>query len=479
MTEKAFPEGFLWGGATAANQCEGAYLADGKGLSTADALPGGKIRLDLLSGYHDLTIDATKYTYPSHDAIDMYHRYKEDIKLFAEMGFKCYRISINWARIFPNGCESEPNELGLQFYDDVFDELTKYNIEPLVTISHYEMPLHLAKKYRGWSSREVIDYYLRFAETLFERYKDKVKYWLTFNEVNNALLMPILALGFGVQAGDKSRQRLLYQSFHHQAVANAKAIRLAERIMPDAVLGIMCMSAPIYPYSSNPDDVLTAFNREREYTYFCADVTIKGKYPYYAKDYFAKHGIELDIRDGDAELISKYRSKFLAISYYMSVTEKADKQEFCATPGSILGGVDNPYLKSSDWGWQIDPKGLHILLHKLYDRYEVPLFIAENGLGAKDKVEPDGSIHDSYRIGYLRKHIKAIKRAVQENVEVMGYTMWGPIDIVSASTGEYAKRYGFIYVNKHDDGSGDFARSKKDSFYWYKRVIQSNGEDLE
>lgn len=475
---REFKKDFLWGGATAANQIEGAYREDGKGLTIADVLPGGKIRMEVLRGDRPLEPVSPAYTYPNHEGIDFYHRYKEDIALFAEMGFKCFRLSISWARIFPNGDEAEPNEAGLQFYDDVFDELHKHGIEPVVTISHYEMPLHLVEQYGGWQSRELIGFFERYSETLFKRYKTKVKYWMTFNEINSAFMMPIMSLGFSVKADDPEREQKIHQALHHQFVASARAVQLCHSIIPGAQIGCMIIAAPVYPYSSNPADVLKAQQEERRMNWFCTDVMVRGEYPSYALQFFEENGVKLDIRDGDLEEIARGTTDYIAFSYYMSQTAKADPSQVEKMSGNMMSGVKNPYLKASEWGWEIDPTGLRVILNSLYDRYRIPLFIVENGLGAVDKVEADGSIQDDYRIEYMGDHLAAAKDAVADGVDLMGYTSWGCIDLVSASTGEYAKRYGFIYVDKHDDGSGTMARRKKQSFDWYKNVIETNGVKL-
>ncbi|TXC85813.1 glycoside hydrolase family 1 protein [Metabacillus litoralis] len=475
---KQFPEGFLWGGATAANQIEGGYHEGNKGLNIADVLPGGKERLRILTnpGF-DFEIDHDKYSYPNHEAIDFYHRYKEDIALFAEMGFKAYRMSIAWSRIFPNGDELEPNEEGLDFYDRVFDELHKHGIEPVVTISHYEMPLTLVKQYGGWRSREVVPFFERYVKAIFARYKDKVKYWMTFNEINSALHFPIMSMGFSIEK-EEDKYQSIFQAFHHQFVASSIAVKACHEMIPDARIGCMLLSAPVYSYDSKPENVMFALQEERIFNYFCGDVHVRGEYPAFAKRFFKEHNVNLDIHEGDLELIKEHTVDYIALSYYMSLTQVKDKSGFEITPGNLLEGVKNPFLKASDWGWEIDPEGLRITLNKLYDRYQLPLFVVENGLGAYDKVEEDGSINDDYRIDYLRSHIKAMGEAIEDGVDLMGYTSWGCIDVVSASTGEFSKRYGFIYVDKQDDGSGTLNRKKKKSFDWYKEVIASNGEKL-
>ncbi|MDE5052684.1 glycoside hydrolase family 1 protein [Niallia taxi] len=478
MTKLTFPENFLWGGATAANQLEGGYNEGGKGLNLADVLPGGKIRLQVIAqtGF-DFEIDKSKYVYPNHDGIDFYHRYKEDIALFAEMGFKSYRMSIAWSRIFPNGDELEPNEEGLAFYDKVFDELAKYGIEPVVTISHYETPLHLIKEYGGWRSRELVTFFERYATVLFKRYKDKVKYWLTFNEINGATHMPILGLGFSPE-NQETKLQDSFQGLHHQFVASSLAVKAGHEIIPDAQIGCMLIYAPVYAFDSNPENILHALKEEQVFNYLCGDVQVRGAYPTFAKRYFKENNINLKIEDGDLELLKQYPVDFISLSYYMSRTEKKVKTDEEKAQGNLIGGIKNPFLNASEWGWEIDPTGLRISLNNLYDRYQVPLFVVENGLGAYDKVEEDGSINDDYRIDYLREHIKAMGEAIEDGVELMGYTSWGCIDLVSASSGEMSKRYGYIYVDKHDDGSGTFDRSKKKSFYWYKDVIATNGANL-
>ncbi|QGH36898.1 6-phospho-beta-glucosidase [Gracilibacillus salitolerans] len=478
MKTYEFPKNFLWGGATAANQIEGGFHEGNKGLNIADVLPGGKGRLNILKepGFN-FEVNTEKYTYPNHEAIDFYHRYKEDIALFAEMGFKVFRMSIAWTRIFPNGNETVPNEEGLAFYDRVFDELHKHNIEPVVTISHYEMPVNLVKNYGGWRSREVVTFFERYAKTILERYKNKVKYWMTFNEINSGLIMPIMGLGFSIQK-EEDKYTPTFQAFHHQFVASSLAVKACHEIIPDAQIGCMILYAPVYPYDANPDNVMHALQEERLFNYYCADVQVRGEYPAFMTRYFKENNIKLDIKEGDLDLIKEHTVDYIGFSYYMSRTEKKEKADEKQADGNIMSGVRNPFLKASDWGWEIDPTGLRIALSQLYDRYRVPLFVVENGLGAKDIVEEDGSVHDDYRMDYLRDHIVAMGEAIEDGVDLMGYTAWGCIDLVSASTGEMSKRYGFIYVDKEDDGSGTLERSKKKSFFWYQNVIETNGKEL-
>ena len=478
----ALSKDFLWGGATAANQCEGAWDRDGKGVSVADICTGGKFGQS--KRITPVLEEATFY--PSHEAIRHYDRFREDIALFAEMGFKCYRFSIAWTRIFPNGDEAEPNEAGLRHYEEVIDECLKYGIEPLITISHYEVPFGLTKKCNAWVSREMIDYFLNYCRAIFTRYKGKVKYWLTFNEINSASEPMGALLNQGIlndlehptefmKQPDIPQQR--YQGLHHMLVASALAVKMAHEIDPNYRVGNMMIYSASYPLTFDPDDVLACQQYNRRYNYYCTDVQARGAYPAYAKRMLEGLGVKLEVQPEDAEILRNGTVDFITFSYYMSSCQTA--KDMKGGEGNILGGVPNPNLSASDWGWQIDPKGLRYALNDLYDRYGLPLMVVENGLGAKDEIEADGSINDDYRIDYLRQHIEQMKEAVKDGVDLMGYTPWGCIDLVSASTGEYAKRYGMIYVRRYDDGTGDFARLKKKSFYWYQKVIATNGEDLD
>ncbi|RQW64086.1 glycoside hydrolase family 1 protein [Vibrio viridaestus] len=480
MSNTVFPDGFLWGGATAANQFEGAWNVDGKGPSTSDMFSGGthavsrRITRTIEEGVH----------YPSHEAIDFYHRFREDIALFAEMGFKTFRFSINWTRIFPTGMEKEPNEAGLKFYEDVIDELKKYDIEPLVTISHYELPFALTQEYNGWAGREVIDCFTRYAEVLFQRFNGKVKYWLTFNEINVGTIPVGNYLGLGILndgTEDFMNQvdvpQLRFQALHHQFIASAKAVKMGHEINPDFKIGCMIAFMTTYPYTCNPEDIILAQEHVKMHNYFCGDIQVRGKYPYYAKRYFEENNIEVKMEDGDAEILAEGTVDYYTFSYYMSNCVSANPDNETGS-GNLMGGIKNPYLEASDWGWQIDPIGLRYTLNEIYARYEVPLMVVENGLGAFDTVEKDGSINDSYRIDYLRSHIEQMGEAVKDGVELWGYTPWGCIDLVSASTGEMEKRYGFIYVDKDNNGIGTLDRKRKESFFWFKDVIASNGEKL-
>lgn len=475
----AFKDGFLWGGACAANQFEGAWNIDGKGISVADLCTNGT-----KSNPKRITPKIEDNTfYPSHEAIDFYHHYKKDIALFADMGFKVFRTSINWTRIYPTGMEEEPNEKGLRFYEDVFKECKKYGIEPLVTLSHYEMPYALVEKYNGWTSEKVILLFEKYCYTVFDRYKDLVKYWLTFNEINGGItkLGTVLSLGCvkdynGPVAEADCSPQTRFEALHHQLVASAKVVAYAHQKYPQFNMGDMNVFLTSYPRTCDPLDVLENQKHNRVLNWFCSDVQVRGEYPSYMNHYFKEHNIDLQISDEDKKVLKEGTVDFYTCSYYMSscITTHDDVE---TVEGNLAGGVKNPYLEVSAWGWQIDPDGLRYSLNEIYDRYQIPIMVVENGLGAYDKRSDDGKIHDTYRIDYLRSHIKAMENAVEDGVDLIGYTPWGCIDLVSASTGEMAKRYGFIYVNKFDDGTGDYSRERKDSFNWYKKVIASNGKE--
>ncbi|WP_454121859.1 glycoside hydrolase family 1 protein [Kosakonia sp. Marseille-Q7440] len=460
-----FPNDFLWGGAIAANQAEGAWDEDGKGPSIADVVRGG-----IASGKHDAVIDPNLY-YASHQAVDFYHHYKEDVALFAGMGFKCFRTSIAWSRIFPRGDETTPNEAGLQFYDNLFDELLKYGIEPVITLSHYETPLALYQEYGGWKNRQLIDFFTRYCETVFRRYQGKVKYWMTFNELNNMNRMPFATGAVDVDASPQE----IWQANHHQFVANALANKLCHEIMPNALIGCMLSLSTVYPASCNPEDIFSTLQLRRRSLLF-SDVMMLGEYPAYAKRLLNDLGVKLEMAEGDMQLLKAYPSDYLGFSYYRSVLHQAGGQFRVDTGGTA--GLDNPFLEKTEWGWPIDPLGFRIVCNELADRYRKPLFIVENGYGGVDEVQANDEINDQARIDYGRRHIQAMAEAIADGCEIMGYTWWGPIDIVSAGTGEMKKRYGFIYVDKDNEGNGTLKRSKKRSFSWYQQVIASNGEVL-
>ena len=483
----SFPQGFFWGGALAANQAEGAWNVDGKGPSVADVAtykPNTDVKdYAAHNAMSDDKIaaamaDPSDAAYPKRRGIDFYHHYKEDLALFAEMGFTMLRVSIAWTRIFPTGEEAEPNEKGLQFYEDIFTEMRRLGIEPLVTLSHYEMPLALATKYNGWVDRRVIDCFTKFCHVCFVRYKHLVKYWLTFNEVDSIIRHPFTTAGIipSRVPADKMLQTC-YQALHHQLVASALVVKDCHEIIPGSQVGCMLTKLTTYARTCAPDDELATQAKTLE-NLFYADVHVWGEYPRLILKMFERKGIHIEMQPGDAAILKAGCVDFVSCSYYMTMTESVDPNAE-RTPGNTVLGVKNPYLPTSDWGWQIDPKGLRYSLIELYDRYRKPLMVVENGLGAKDVVESDGSIHDSYRIDYFRQHIAQMREAVDEGVELLAYTSWAPIDLISASTNQMSKRYGFIYVDQDDEGHGTLARSRKDSFYWYKKVIATNGEDLD
>ncbi|CAM4497757.1 MAG: 6-phospho-beta-glucosidase [Paenibacillus macerans] len=474
MSTRKLLDDFLWGGAVSANQCEGAWNIGGKGISTADVAAAGKHGQSRL--YTEGILENTYY--PNHQAIDFYHRYQEDIALFAEMGFKCFRTSIHWTRIFPKGDETEPNEEGLAFYDRVFDECLKYGIEPVVTISHYETPLYLVKEYGSWTNRKMIDFYVKLCDTLFRRYRTKVKYWMTFNEINVITLNPLIAAGIRIEQYDRPEQAV-YQAAHYQLVASAKAVELGHRINPDFKIGMMMLYPLSYAETCSPEDNLENMHNMDLHYYF-SDVQVRGYYSPKAYKFLERRQISLDITPEDKRDLLAGNVDYIGISYYMSLVTSAKPERKIQVKGNMLDGIANPYLEKSAWDWQIDGLGLRIALNNLYDRYQLPIFVVENGLGAVDDKQEGEMIRDDYRIDYLKTHIAHMKDAVLlDGVDVMGYTVWGCIDLVSASTGEMKKRYGLIYVDRDDQGNGTLNRERKKSFYWYKNVILSNGEMLD
>ncbi|MFV0556952.1 MAG: glycoside hydrolase family 1 protein [Lactovum sp.] len=488
---KKFPKDFYWGGATSASQIEGAYDVNGRGLSKIDYLTagskkrpryltyideGGKLGkipqfFDLPKNGREKLLEDTYY--PNHKAIDFYHTYKGDIKLFAEMGFTIFRMSISMSRIFPKGDETEPCQKGLQFYHDIFDELKKYHIEPLVTISHYDTPIYLENKYHNWLDRGIINHFIKYANVLFQEYKEKVTYWLTFNELNNLLLYPDL---LPPQMVTEKMINETYIKLHHYFLASAKMVSLAHDINPDYKVGAMLCGSMTYPLTCDPKDIQKNQEDYQKKNYYCGDVMMKGAYPYFAQSLWKKTGAKIIISQEDEEILKKGTVDFCSLSYYSSscVTRHKESEK---SSGNFSLGSKNPYLEYSEWGWSSDPEGLRIYLNDLYSRYAVPLMLVENGLGAEDKLI-NGKIHDDYRIDYIRQHIEAMSEAIEDGVDLIGYTSWGCIDLISASTGEMNKRYGFIYVDLDNEGNGTRRRYKKDSFDWYKRVIETNGEEL-
>ncbi len=485
--EKGFPKDFLWGGATAASQVEGAYNEGGKGLDSQDCKPQYfNLSREEKNDWKYKQMTSEKYelaktvegiaNYPFRFGSDQYHRYKEDIALFAEMGMKVYRLSISWARIYPNGDDETPNKEGIAYYHDLFNECHKYGIRIFVTMLHYAVPTHLMDAYGGWKNRKLVEFYTRYAKTLFEEYKDDVDYWLPFNEINAGRFNPYNGCGL-IKDREENYDQAVYQSLHHQFVANALTVKMAHEMVPGSKVGCMIARFCHYAATCDPKDQLTQLHDEQYTNWFYTDVMARGAYPSYMDRFFEANDIHIEMEEGDRELLKAYPVDFVSFSYYFTQVSTAS-EDWEKTDGNLVIANKNPYLESSEWGWQKDPTGLRITLNQVYDRYQKPVFIAENGLGAEDVLEEDGSVHDPYRIDYLRSHIEAMKEAIRDGVELFGYTMWGIIDLVSCGSIEMSKRYGVIYVDADDQGHGTFDRYKKDSFYWYKKAIASNGEDL-
>lgn len=481
-----FREDFLWGGAIAANQAEGGFNEGGKGLSVGDvyAHKATLDRQDLFSARH---MDSEKIkqaiaekgtkNYPKRYGIDFYHQYKEDIALFAEMGFKVFRFSIAWSRVFPKGDEVSPNMEALRYYDNILAELKKYDIKPLITISHFEMPLHLVTEYGGWRNRKLIDFYMNFAKVVLDRYHQDVSYWIGFNEINAGHFATFKSTGV-LEDQEENYLQASFQAVHHQFVANAQLSSYIKEKEYDVQLGSMIAAFTSYPATPKPEDVMAALHNDQYNNFFYTDVLVRGEYPKYMNRYFYEHDICLEIATGDIELLKNNTVDYFSLSFYNTTLSAANPEEYKKTGANLALGIKNPYLETSDWGWQIDSVGLRYTLNKIWDRYQKPLFIVENGLGAEDTIDSDRMIHDSYRIDYLKKHIEQMKEAIIDGVDIIGYTNWSAIDIISAGTSEMSKRYGFIYVDLDDQGQGTLQRRKKDSFDWYQKVIRTNGNDL-
>lgn len=476
-SEQAFPKGFLWGGATAANQYEGGCGIGNKGLALVDVLPAGEQRHAVMAGKLPYTELDEQTVYPGREAVDFYHHWEEDIDYMIEMGFKVYRFSISWSRIFPLGMEERPNPQGLAFYDQIIDKLIANQITPLVTICHFDIPLYLVEKYGSWRSRKVIDAYLNYCEVLFHHFKGRVTHWITFNEINMLFHLPFMGAGIVFET-DEDEEAVKYQVAHHELVASALATKMAHEIDQNNQIGCMLAAGQYYPYSSHPKDVFDALEKNRN-IFFFSDIQVRGHYPNYAKEKLKRLGIMPQMAPSDEQILQEYPVDFISFSYYSSRLTSADDTVGEMTQGNVIHSLKNKYLETSEWGWQIDPVGLRTTLNVLYERYEKPLFIVENGLGAKDELI-NGEVCDDYRIDYLSKHISAMKDAILiDGVQVMGYTSWGCIDLISASTGQMSKRYGYVYVDKEDSGNGTLKRYPKKSFYWYKKVIATNGLQLD
>lgn len=482
-----FPNDFLWGAATAANQVEGGYNEGGKGLSSFDVVPfyepENRKNLKVLTS--DVSEeDFIKYktggaegNFPKRRGSDFYHQYKEDIQLFGELGLKVYRLSISWARIFPDGLSVEPNKEGLEFYKNVFSQCKKYGMEPLVTMSHYEIPVDIVDQFNGWESKETIHHFARYANVILNEFKNDVTYWIIFNELNMTVFSPYTGAGIlQERIVSKNIETAKYKAIHHQFLAAAKVTSIARSINPGFKIGCMIARLENYAATCRPEDQFSALQDDQLNCFFL-DVSVRGKYPGYMTRFFAEHDIEFEITEEEKRLLASNTSDFISFSFYNTYVAKYDDTG-TRVSGNLVDSEPNPYLKTTEWNWPIDPLGFRITLNRLYDKYQVPLFVAENGLGANDKLEESGAVHDTYRIEYLREHIAAMKEAVKDGVEIFGYTVWTAIDLVSCGTNEMSKRYGFIYVDADNYGNGSYKRFKKDSFAWYQKVIKSNGELL-
>jgi len=484
-----FSRDFLWGGAIAASQADGGWNEGGKGIDTQDLryfdaswdrqkrgenrninMTSERFEKALVVGEDDIE------HYPFRWGIDFYRHYKEDLALMEELGLKVFRTSINWARIYPNGDDGQPNEEGIRFYIDLFTECHKRGMKVFATILHYNIPVNLVTKYGGWKNRKVVDFYVRYCRTLFERIGNLVDFWLPFNEINCSRFNPWNGCCL-IKDQEEHYEQAIFQCTHHQFIANALAVQAAHEMLPGSMVGGMIARFTSYPATCKPGDVMQSILDENYKNYFYTDVMARGKYPSYTERMFKELEVTIEKEEGDDEILKNNTVDFLSYSYYMSMISSNDP-DYEITSGNLLSGKKNPYLPVSDWGWQIDPEGLRISLNQMYDRYQLPLFIAENGIGAFDRLEEDKSIHDDYRIDYLREHIKQMAEAVEDGVDLLGYTMWGIIDIVSCGTIEMSKRYGVIYVDRDDAGKGSNQRFKKDSFFWYQRCIASNGKEL-
>lgn len=483
----AFQKDFLWGGAIAASQADGAYDKGKKGLDTQDLRYFDanwdkeqrtvNRNINMTSERFEEALSAQDNThYPFRWAIDFYDNYKEDLALFEELGLNVFRTSISWSRIFPNGDDEMPNQEGIQFYVDLFSECKKRGMKVFATILHYNIPVNLVTKYGGWKNRQTIDFYVKYAKTLFKHLGNLVDYWLPFNEINCARFNPYNGCCL-IKDQEEDHDSAIFQCTHHQFLANALTVEAAHEMLPGSMLGGMIARFTTYPATPKPEDVMQTVLDENYKNYFYLDVMAHGEYPSYTKRMFKDLNITIKVEDGDDVILKKGKVDFIAFSYYMSMVATTNTTHE-KTSANLVTGNKNPYLKTSEWGWQIDPIGLRITLNDMYDRYRLPLFIAENGLGATDIVEDD-KIHDDYRINYLREHVRQMDEAIQDGVDLIGYTMWGIIDIVSCGTIEMSKRYGVIYVDRDEEGNGSNRRIKKDSFTWYQKCINSNGTDIE
>ncbi len=473
----------LWGGATASSQYEGGWNEGGKGLDTQDVRPYIKRTSNATTATRLLTqevIEAAKNAdpnaYPFRNGSKGYYHTKEDIALLKELGIDIYRFSISWARLYPKGDEAQPNASGLAYYDRVFEEVRKNNMKVFLTMNHYALPLYLVEHYGGWTNRKLIDFYLRFSRTVFERWGDCIDYYLPFNEINAGYFSPFNGVGLVKKEGEDYDQSLVFQSLHHQFVASAKTIELGRKLVKGK-FGCMVACFCYYPYSCKPEDTLKQVIDENTNTWFCSDVLTRGYYPSYMQRFFEERDIVFEITEEDKKLLRENTADFVSFSYYQSSVASVEEKE--KTAGNLVVTTKNPYLEATEWGWQIDPVGLRVTLNRIYDRYQKPVFISENGLGYRDVLQADRTVHDTYRIDYLKKHFEQIKEAQKDGVDILGYIMWGIIDIVSAGSCEMEKRYGVVYVDADNQGCGTYERIKKDSFYWYQQFIRGERENAQ
>ncbi len=479
-----FPDGFLIGGAISACQAEGASTVNGKSMTFPETvkmiLPEERKTFGQAKITEDTIREAkseTEALYPKRWGIDFYHTYKKDIALFAEMGFTVFRFSISIARVFPQLDQEHPNENALKHYEEVIDTCRKYGMEPLVTLAHFDPPLEMYEKYGGWSNRELIGIFTKYTKAVMERFKDQVKYWIIFNEINMCRMAPFKSVAMIYEDASDYEERI-YKAVHNQFIAAAKTIETGKKINPQFQFGCMIADICSYPYSCDPRDVLYNQSSDRIMNLFFLDVQVNGEYPYYMVNYFEKNHIHIEMEEEDMEILKKNTSDFVGFSYYMSTVTSYDTEGKEKTGGNLGQGLKNPKLESTEWGWQIDPVGIRYTMHQLYDRYQKPLFILENGIGMVETLNNENTVHDQYRIEYLRDHMEQIILAAEEGCDVLGYTMWSPIDLISSGTSEMSKRYGFIFVDQDDFGNGSGKRYKKDSFHWFKKVISEGGLEI-
>lgn len=469
----------LYGGATANSQYEGGFGVSGKGMDTQDCRPYLKRTSNATTSTRLLTQENINYAktetdnkkFPFRTASKGYEFWEEDIELIKELGLHVYRLSISWARLYPQGDEEEPNQEGIAYYDKIIKKVHEAGIKIFLTMNHFCYPLHLIESYGGWTNRKLIDFYLRYAKTVFENWGEYIDFYLPFNEINAGYFSPFNGVGLIREEDKPYDQSKIFLSLHHQFVASAKVIELGHK-MVRGQFGCMAACFCYYPYSCKPEDNLKYVKDEEVYQWFFLDVLSRGIYPSYMNRFFKENNISFEVTEEDLRLLRENPADFVSFSYYQSCVVSTDEREM--TAGNLVVTTKNPYLKATDWGWQIDPIGLRITLNKVYDRYQKPLFISENGLGYKDVLEDDGTIHDSYRIDYLKTHFEQIDEAILDGVDLLGYIMWGIIDIVSAGSCEMEKRYGVVYVNADNEGNGDYKRIKKESFAWYQKFLEEH-----